>query len=192
MRIRGARAAVLGSALLLLAPAPAAAGQGCQDAPATHGDGTTVRMVDDCFEPTVLRAPSDAIIGFVNEDPEPHTITGVGPWGTGHDEVPADANIQIQFPQDGVFVYTCLIHPGMTGAIVIGDASGPGAAQGGATEVEELAPPDEPAEGSPATGPEGEEPMSPPLAWLGIAAAAIIGGSAGFILGRRRSPAPGP
>lgn len=151
----------------------------CQEDPATHGEGTTVRMVDDCFVPTVLRAPSGATIGFVNEDPEPHTITGIGPWGTGHDEVPPDSNLQILFPQDGVFVYTCLLHPGMTGAIVIGDAGGPGAAQEPPIEVEETEPPPE----EPPEAPAGED-EEPGLRIPWPAAVFAVGGVVGLLLGR--------
>lgn len=164
--------------------APALAADFCQEDPAAHGEGTTVRMVDDCFVPTVLRAPSGATIGFVNDDPEPHTITGVGPWGTGHEEVPPDSNIQIRFPQDGVLVYTCLLHPGMTGAIVVGDATGPGAAQEPPIEVEELAPPEEEAVA--------EETDDPGLRFPWLGAAFAVGALAGILLGRmRKERAPG-
>jgi plastocyanin len=173
--------AAVGVALPGGAPADASARTAdfCQEDPATHGDGTTVRMVDDCFVPTVLRGPSGATIGFVNEDPEPHTITGVGPWGTGHDEVPPDSNIQILFPQDGVFVYTCLLHPGMTGAIVIGGASGPGAAQEPPIEVEEAETPEEP---PPQEAPVEADGEGLPSIWL--AAALAVGLLIGILVGR--------
>jgi plastocyanin len=162
---------------------PAQAGGFCQEGKATEGSGTTVEMVNDCFSPTVLRAETGAEVTWINKDhKQAHTVTGAaGAWGSGHKEALPTKTMTFRFDEPGVYAYTCLIHPGMTGTVVVGNGTGLGAA---AEEINvepvsldrpaEKAP--QPAESSESTG-----------AWAGIAiAAAALGGGAGYGLGRRR------
>jgi plastocyanin len=178
----------LAVAATLLVAGPATAGGFCRG-PATHGDGTTVGMggKEGCFSPTVLRAPSGATVTFVNDDPAAHTVTGIGPWGPGHEELGPGERVRVTFDRDGVYVYTCLLHPGMAGAIVIGDATGPGPAEGAAVDVE-------PVEDAPATEAvlsDADEVAAEARAMdpAPIAVAVVVGavtGGLGFGLGRRR------
>jgi plastocyanin len=111
---------------ILWAAAPfAAAGGGCMHGtPATDGAGTTIAMVDNCFTPTILHAARGDTITFVNRDGWAHTVTGVGgTWGT-LDQLAGGAKVSYTFDQNGVYVFVCFIHPGMAGAIVVGDGSG--------------------------------------------------------------------
>lgn len=121
---------VLLAALLLMPAGQAGAGGGggCRE-PAAVGEGVTVDMRRSCFLPTVLYAPAGESVTFVNRDDYPHTVTGVGPWGTGFEEMDGGEAIGVTFERDGVYVYTCILHPGMSGAVVVGDATGPGAAK---------------------------------------------------------------
>jgi plastocyanin len=104
---------------------PALAGGGCaHGTPPTDGNGTAVTMEANCFTPTVLHAPSGAEVTFTNADEVAHTVTGVGfLWGDSIDRPPGD-ELSLRFDRDGVYVYSCLLHPGMIGAIVVGDANG--------------------------------------------------------------------
>ncbi len=104
---------------------PARAGGGCaHGTPPTDGSGTTVSMAENCFTPTVLHTDPGAEITFRNDDAVAHTVTGVGfIWGDTMDQRPGD-EVAHRFDEDGVYLYSCLIHPGMIGAIVVGDANG--------------------------------------------------------------------
>lgn len=136
-------AAVLAVGFLLVA-VPASAGGFCIE-PATEAKGATVAMKGSCFTPTVLRAPAGETITFVNRDAESHTVTGVGEWGLAfrHDEILPDETFSVTLDTEGIYVYSCLIHPGMAGAIVVGSAKGAGAAEAsGLIDVEPPAVPD--------------------------------------------------
>jgi plastocyanin len=122
-----ATATILSGMLWMTAPAAMAGGGGggcLHGTPATDGRGTTVEMVDMCFTPTVLHASAGDTVTFVNRDGFDHTVTGVGgSWGT-FDGVRAGDSVAYAFGENGVYVYACLLHPGMAGAIVVGDGSG--------------------------------------------------------------------
>ena len=83
------------------------------------------------------------------------------------------------FRDEGVFPYYCTFHPGMSGAIVVGDASGPGAtSEGGAFgPVDNPEPP--PSEPASATSEPAGGTITVPIA-LGMA---VLIGAAGFGLG---------
>jgi plastocyanin len=119
-----ATTAILSGMLWTTAP-PATAGGGClHGTPATDGGGTTVEMIDMCFTPTVLHTSPGDTVTFVNRDDFDHTVTGVGgTWGTA-DDLHAGDRIAYSFDENGVYVYVCFLHPGMAGAIVVGDGSG--------------------------------------------------------------------
>jgi hypothetical protein len=90
-----------------------------------------------------------------------------------------------RFKEPGVYSYTCLLHPGMTGTVVVGNGNGKGAA------VEEITV--EPVSATAARPPVAKAPQpvestdSNTGAWAGIAlGAAVLGGGTGYGLGRRR------
>jgi plastocyanin len=190
MTVKGVARAVGTSAMLLafLAfPASAGAGGFCQEDKKTEGTGTTVTMGKNCFTPTVLRVAPGTDVTWVNKDPEGHTVTGAaGAWGSGHKEAAPGTSMVFSFKEPGVYSYTCLLHPGMAGTIIVGDGIGTGAAVEqihvepvSASEDRPAASAAQPVEQSSSTG-----------AWAGIAlAAAALGGGAGYGLGRRRREA---
>jgi plastocyanin len=179
------RAIIAAAAVFAFLPSvPAQAGGYCQEGKATEGSGNTVRTQKNCFQPTVLRAETGSEVTWVNEDPEGHTVTGAGgAWGTGHKEVLPDTKMALRFDEPGVYSYTCLLHPGMTGTVVVGNGTGKGAAVEvidvepvSLTEARPVKRVAQPVESSDNTG-----------AWAGIAiGAAVLGAGAGFGLGRRR------
>jgi hypothetical protein len=83
-------------------------------------------MQNNCFVATVLRVEEGDTVTFHNKDEAVHSVTGVAwTWG---DETPIAQGESVEhvFDENGVYVYTCLLHPGMAGAIIVGDGSGPG------------------------------------------------------------------
>jgi plastocyanin len=100
---------------------PAAAGGGghCAE-PLAEGAGTVVDMVDACFTPAVLHVGVDEEITFTNRDPMPHNVAPAG-WGWGHiDDLREGQAFTASFDEPGVYPYACSLHPGMTGAVIVG------------------------------------------------------------------------
>ena len=88
-----------------------------------------------CFGPTVLYANPGETVTWTNKDDTAHTVTGLGfRWGTGADLLQGSA-VSYRFAQSGIYPYSCIIHPGMVGAVVVGDAGSPSAAQALAAPV---------------------------------------------------------
>jgi plastocyanin len=121
--------------------APAAAGAGCHGE-VTQGKGDTVELVDACFTPAILHVQPGTSVSFVNRDQMLHNVGGGG-WGHYDDMDEGDA-FTATFDDEGTYPFACSYHPGMTGAIVVGDGDGPG--NGFAVDVEPLVlAPEEPA-----------------------------------------------
>lgn len=109
---------VLAMSTLVLTASPSAAGGGCHGAQ-TEGSGTTVEMTGMCFSPTVLHVEPGTDVEFMNRDPLAHVVVGVG-WGDWKELGTGDA-VTHRFDEAGSFPYTCNLHPGMNGVIVVGD-----------------------------------------------------------------------
>jgi plastocyanin len=100
---------------------PAQAGGGCHRQTATDMRGVTATLVDNCFDPVVLRVEPGQRVRWVNKDQTAHTVTGAaGRWGS-YEELAAGKTVAWRFDQAGVFPYFCIVHPGMIGAVVVGD-----------------------------------------------------------------------
>jgi plastocyanin len=102
----------------------AQAGGGCH-AGVTEGTGDTIGLVDACFTPTILRVDPGATVTFVNKDPFAHNVTANG-WGHFDNLAPGDS-FTASFEAAGTYPFACTIHPGMSGAIVVGDGITAGA-----------------------------------------------------------------
>jgi hypothetical protein len=62
-------------------------------------------------------------VTFHNKDQLLHTFTGVlGTWGN-YKEYEEGGSVTYSFDKAGVYPYFCELHPGMAGAIVVGDGS---------------------------------------------------------------------
>ncbi len=126
-RIRRVLTAGAGLALVALALVPGVAGAsgggGC-GGPVTDGAGTTVEIEDFCFGPTILRVAPGESVTFVNLDRSPHTVLGANATWGGYDALKKGQEATYTFAEAGVFPYVCTWHPGMVGAIVVGDAAG--------------------------------------------------------------------
>ena len=125
-------------AVLVATTVPAQAGYYCPG-PDTFQDRATnlVVMKADCFGPTVARINAGDELKFRNVDSHAHTVGGVaGTFGEGHKEIRAGESVTFRFDDEGVFPYFCVIHPGMAGAVVVGDGTGSGALGAGGVRVE--------------------------------------------------------
>lgn len=108
--------------LLVLAAAPSSAGGGCHGNQ-TEGTGDTVEMKARCFTPTVLHVDPGTEVEFVNRDSMAHVVVGVG-WG-GWTELGTGDTTTHRFDEAGAFPYTCNLHSGMNGVVLVGDVGGP-------------------------------------------------------------------
>ena len=168
---------IVGPAFLLLlavaAPSVARAGGGCHGPVSPPGDGeASVIKIDGCmFYPTVARVPVGSTVRFLNTGQVPHNVTGVsGTWGSPGEFAP-NAEYRATFSAAGIYPFACTLHPGMNGAIVVGDAAVAAAAAPGAvtTDSQPTAPPAAP-----------ETPAGAAVTdWIPIAIAAV----GGFALG---------
>ena len=123
MRARSVALCVLTAGMTLLGwDAPAFAG-GCGQ-PATHGTGTTVAISKACFTPSLLSVDAGATVTFVNRDPFVHNVEGQL-WGH-FDDLEPGQRFRATFDGEGIYPFACTLHPGMTGAIVVGDGVGSG------------------------------------------------------------------
>jgi plastocyanin len=122
-------ASVAVGAASIVMPRAAHAGGTCHDGSGvTDSRGTMVAMTNNCFVSTILRVDEGDTVTFHNKDEAPHTVTGVA-WTWGDDkEIAGGEQVQHVFDENGVYVYTCILHPGMAGAVVVGDGSGLGLA----------------------------------------------------------------
>jgi plastocyanin len=140
--------------------APAAhAGGFCTYEPITDRVGNEVDMKGNCFFPMVVRVDKGEEVTWTNYDVETHTVTAPGSWSSGHKEYKRMDTESFRFKDEGVYPYLCLYHPGMVGAVVVGDGAGPALEEGaagvsGSTSSDVGTSADEPAEaGVPATTP---------------------------------------
>lgn len=105
--------------------AAASAGGGCHSG-VTQGHGAQVALIDACFTPTTLFAEPGETITFVNRDPFAHNVSGTG-WGRFEDMNQGD-RFTTSFTDDGIYPFSCTLHPGMNGVVLVGDVGGTGAA----------------------------------------------------------------
>ena len=125
MNGRVQRILLFGSLVMAALPAtPAAAGGGCHSASLESAQpmaGTTVEMVRNCFLPGVLTVDPGTTVRFTNTDEIAHAVIGTG-WGSG-DTVAPGKEVEHRFERPGTFAYSCYLHPGMNGAIVVGPSA---------------------------------------------------------------------
>jgi plastocyanin len=110
----------------LSAPGAHAGGGACHEVPATQeAEGDVVSLKHSCFSPTVLRVETGTKVTFRNDDPMVHYVTGVAnSWGTGYEgSLAPGKTLTASFQAPGTYAYSCGLHPGMAGAVVVGDGS---------------------------------------------------------------------
>ncbi len=124
---------VLAGCLLMIAGPASAGGGSCHNPEHVSASGVAVDAKKVCFFPTVLHVEEGATVTWTNHDPVPHSVTGLaGAWGTtGEKLLQQGDSVSVEFSDQGVYPYTCILHPGMVGAVVVGE---PTAADAGAVE----------------------------------------------------------
>ena len=124
----GITSLVIAVASLVMAPRVSAGGGGCHE-PQSDAHGTSVDLKQFCMLPTVIRVDEGATVTWTNRDEAPHTVTGAavrsdpagaGAWGS-FEQLAQGQTFTHTFADAGVFPYYCMIHPGMIGAVVVGD-----------------------------------------------------------------------
>jgi plastocyanin len=114
---------------LALALAPGvAAGDPCYHGytipPPTSAETSTVNLEPCAFVPTTARVATGTTVTFENVSDMPHLVTGAnGEWGDRDTELGAGAARTVRFDRPGIYAFSCALHRGMTGAIVVGDMS---------------------------------------------------------------------
>jgi plastocyanin len=167
---------------VLSVPAVAGGGGGCHEAPRPFDARTqVVAMEDYCFSPSVVRIEPEQRITWVNRDFDAHTVTGVaGAWGE-YAELDGEARVTNSFSAPGVYPYFCAFHPGMVGAVVVGDGVARGESIEGAVSSGTGARA-EPKTGSGSTS----STRTRRVSWLWAAPVLLAAGGAAAALERRR------
>ena len=195
-------AATVGLLFVLVPTVPAHAGGGCHDGTVRDVTGASVHNTVDlegmCFVQTIIRIKPGQSVTWKNGDQTDHMVTGAGvSWGNLESLRPG-RSVSYRFAQAGVYPYACMIHAGMVGAVVVGNAGTP-ASTGSGGVVPVLTSPSVPAANT-INGQEASSrtPVSSPGPWrtvaliaLGLLVAAAVGIGAQRI-GLRRSHAKAP
>jgi plastocyanin len=110
--------------LVGLAAVPALAGGGCRPSTVnSEGTGSAVEIRNCGFNPVVLFVKPGTSVTWAQADAHPpHNVVGVG-WGQ-HEPLAQGRTAEHTFASTGIYPYQCSLHPGMAGAIVVGDAAG--------------------------------------------------------------------
>ena len=152
---------------------PVAAGDPCfhdMTRPAvSEGNATTVKLDKCAFFPTVAHVRVGTEVQFINADMIGHEIVGANlTWGHHEKILGTGDQLGVKFAKAGTYPYTCMIHPGMTGAIIVGDGANAVAAPPGTAAGAPAA-----GAGAPAQQPAVPAPTSAPSASFGPLAAAL-------------------
>jgi plastocyanin len=113
---------------LLSSAGSALAGGGChgevdRDARPSEMSVTTVKLDRCTFAPTIARVPIGAEVRFVNGSQTSHDVIGRdGAWGSGG-LLDVGDSFSHRFVDAGVYPFSCSLHPGMAGAVVVGSVS---------------------------------------------------------------------
>lgn len=182
----GIVAAVASAALWGGSGLASAGGGGCFEGAAgpTTGRGDAVELSNVCFTSTVLYVKRGTQVTWTNRDPMAHNVVGVGAtWGDPGLTLRKGDQVSYRFDEDGVFPYSCWIHPGMLGAIVVGDGVGAdpaGVVPGTATETGDSAS----TEGVSASVVQ-DGSVGPAIIWIAGAALVLAGLGVAFAIAAR-------
>ena len=171
--------------------APASAGGGgCHRVAETgpiEAAGTSVELVDFCMSPSVLRVEPGDTVTFTNRDPAVHNVIGSGLYV---DRIEPDASVSFRFDDAGTYAYACTLHPGMVGAIAVGDGRrvAPATLPIGPVEVRPMAAPPTtpPLETLPLGASSPVAPAGAPLPLVPSLLVVTVVAGAAYVAGRRR------
>lgn len=179
LRAIGGAAIVAVAALFVLVAAPAVlAGDPCfhgYTIPASTTETASAVRMDPCaFVPTNVRVEPGATLTFTNTSGDVHLLTGANQaWGDREKEIKPGETVSVTFETPGVYAFSCALHRGMSGAVIVGDVDGEAAAAAPVSSG----------------GPGPDSGLLVPVAIVGLAGLAAIGWAAA-LLQRRRPVAP--
>ena len=175
-------AVCLAVAVSVADPVTTQAGGGCHidvGAGYTEGTATVVRMDVCSFEPTVVRVPVGTNVRFLNTAQNDHAVSGRrNLWGSA-DLMAPGTEFSERFTEAGVYPFSCPLHPGMVGAVIVGGAE-PAAAPLSDTGTATVA------SAAVATDDQAGSVGVLPAALGGTAAGGCIGLLVGLLVARRR------
>ena len=152
--------------------------------PASSETGNEIKLLPCAFAPTVTQVAVGSKVTFFNGSEFSHLITGANQeWGSPEVEVQPGTTVAYTFDRAGIYPYACVLHPGMSGAVVVGDSAATtvtGGSTGASSEDGASA-----ANASAASA--SASPDSPILVALGIGAGLVAGAAAAWLALRRRS-----
>jgi plastocyanin len=131
--------ATLAFLALALGAAPATlAGDPCYhdfDIPVrSEGSEPQIKLMPCAFAPTITRVPVGTTVEFFNGPGFVHLITGANQeWGSRDAEIKPGGKVSYTFDKAGIYPFACALHRGMSGAILVENASTAAAPFGGAT-----------------------------------------------------------
>lgn len=109
----------------LAAPALAFAGDPCfhdeTRPPVSSAPVDTIRLDTCAFFPTIARIPVGGSVRFLNSSILSHLITGANlAWGSHTSALEPGLSVSYRFDEPGLYPFSCMLHPGMTGAVSVG------------------------------------------------------------------------
>lgn len=127
MSRRSTAAATLVPLVLVLAALAAPttqAGGGCNRPDGSvdaEGEGNTVIRMDVCsFSPTISRVPLGTTVRFLNTSTIEHAVVGRARIFDSDILAPGSES-SVTFEAAGTYPFSCPLHPGMVGAIIVGE-----------------------------------------------------------------------
>jgi plastocyanin len=150
---------------------------------AVAADADVVVSLENCdFAPLVTNIPAGATVAFVNNDATPHQVTGYhSTWSSAILE--QGQAYSWHFDDAGVHPYSCPLHPGMVGAIVVGGTAAVAAPPAAADTDATTASTSSSTASSAGAGSTGLEPLA--AVAIGVASGLLVLGI-GVALARRR------
>jgi plastocyanin len=110
--IRFRRVGIVAAALFL------AATTACDDAAGPDGDTVTIAMRDNQFDPTSRTVARGTTVRWVNQGSTAHnTRAATNAWQS--DNLPPGEDFEVTLQNPGTYDYTCTLHQGMNGTIVV-------------------------------------------------------------------------
>jgi plastocyanin len=93
--------------------------------PAPSSGATSQVVLGDCvFTPTVTRVAVGTTVTWRNASSQEHEVVGANmTWGAHAKLLSPGDTIGWTFDRAGLYGYSCMIHPGMTGIVAVGDAA---------------------------------------------------------------------
>ena len=78
-----------------------------------------IEIKDFAFNPQTITVKSGDKVTWINRDEEPHTVVSVGKKFQKSSGLDTDQEFSIIAGAPGTYEYFCLVHPKMTGTIVV-------------------------------------------------------------------------